>query len=126
MFSFVEGKQKNNKFEFTGIDGKKTIDKNIIPISYWNVSLIKSKEFLDSQKGIIRKLNVKYLEDSTLNFNGKELITEKYQLKILTKHSSDEKPFPIVYLWYTKEGELMRLEFDSPEDKSIIKYKRIE
>ena len=123
---FVEGKQNNNKFEFTGIEGKKTIDKNIIPISYWNVSLIKRKEFLDSQKGIIRKLKVKYLKNSSLNFNDKKISTDKYQLQILTKHPSDEKPFPIVYVWYTKAGELMRLEFDSPEDKSIIKYNRIE
>ena len=44
---------------------------------------------------------------------------------ITTKHRTDEKPFPILYLWYTGDGELMKLEFDSPEDKSIISYNRI-
>ena len=45
--------------------------------------------------------------------------------KVKTIHSSDEKPFPNLYLWYTNKGELMKLEFDSPEDKSIITYNRI-
>ena len=45
---------------------------------------------------------------------------------VITKHITDEKPFPILYLWYTKDGELMKLKFDSPEDNSIIEYNRIQ
>lgn len=122
----VKGKRINNIFEFIGVDGKQNTNKNVIPISYWNKSLIERNEFLDSQKGIIRKSKIKFISEEQIKYKNKNFKTKKYEFLVLTKHSSDEKPFPIIYLWYTEIGELMKLQFDSPEDNSIIEYVRVE
>ena len=107
-------------------DTQQNTNKNIIPISYWNKSLIERNEFLDSQKGIIRKSKIKFISEEQIKYKNKNFKTKKYEFLVLTKHSSDEKPFPIIYLWYTEIGELMKLRFDSPEDNSIIEYVRVE
>lgn len=121
----VEGKQKEEFFEFYGVDNKKRTNKDIIPISYWNKELLNKKEFLDSQKGILRKFKTKFLGTKNIRFKNKIVNTEKYKITVLTKHITDEKPFPFLYLWYEKKGELIKLEFNSPEDNSVIEYNRI-
>jgi len=121
----VYGQKNFENFEFIGIDGNKTTKKNIIPISYWNRDILDTNEFLDTQKGIIRKSEIKFLKDEIILFNNKEVNTEKYKLVIITKHHSDKKTIPEILLWYTKLGELMKLQFNSPEDNSIIDYVRI-
>jgi len=121
----VKGKQKKEFFEFYGVNNKRTTNKNVIPISYWNKELINKKEFLDTQKGILRKFKIEFLGIKNIIFNNNKVKTEKYEIEVLTKHITDEKPFPFIYLWYTKEGELIKLEFNSPEDNSIIEYNRI-
>ena len=97
----------------------------MIPISYWNKELLNKKEFLDSQKGILRKFKTKFLGTKNIKFKNKIVNTEKYKITVLTKHITDEKPFPFLYLWYEKKGELIKLEFNSPEDNSVIEYNRI-
>tara|TARA_B110000014_G_scaffold246754_1_gene219741 strand:- start:407 stop:1087 length:681 start_codon:yes stop_codon:yes gene_type:complete len=121
----VKGEQKNKFFEFYGVDDLKKTSKNVIPISYWNKELINKKEFLDTQKGILRKFKIKFLGIKNIEFNNNKIRTEKYEIEVLTNHITDEKPFPFLYLWYTEKGELIKLEFNSPEDKSVIKYNRI-
>lgn len=121
----VQGEQKNNNFEFNGVDGEKNTYKDIIPISYWHSGLLNSNEFFDTQKGIIRNSKVILIGKEEINFQNKIINTNKYELSILTKHPSDEKPFPIIFLWYTEDSELMKLQFDSPEDNSIIDYIRV-
>ena len=122
---FVSGNQIEDSFECYGVDDKIITESDVIPISYWNKEIINRKIFLDSQKGILREFNINILEEEEITFNNNIIYTEKYELIVITKHITDEKPFPILYLWYTKDGELMKLEFDSPEDNSIIEYKRI-
>ena len=122
---FVEGQKNNDFFEYEGVDNKKRTGLNVIPISYWNYEILDRKVFLDSQKGILREFDLKEMELENIFFNEKNFNAKKYMMKVKTIHSSDEKPFPNLYLWYTNKGELMKLEFDSPEDKSIITYNRI-
>ena len=119
------GEQKEDFFEYNGIDGIKNTDKDIIPISYWNKEIINKQEFLDSQKGIIRKIEVITIKEETLSFNNIEYITKKYEINVKSKHPTDEKELSIIYVWYTEEDELIKIEFKSPEDNSIITYKRI-
>ena len=121
----VNGEQKNDKFEFYGIDGRNIVERNVVPISYWNVNLLKRKNFLDTQKGIIREFTLSQLDSEKIIFDNNEVECIKYEIKIITKHSSDEKPFPIIYVWYDNNGELMKLFFNSPEDNSKIDYVRI-
>tara|TARA_B100000579_G_C22785268_1_gene831554 strand:+ start:327 stop:1004 length:678 start_codon:yes stop_codon:yes gene_type:complete len=122
---FVEGQKNNDFFEYEGVDNRKRTGLNVIPISYWNYEILDRKVFLDSQKGILREFDLKEMELENIFFNEKNFNAKKYMMKVKTIHSSDEKPFPNLYLWYTNKGELMKLEFDSPEDKSIITYNRI-
>ena len=122
---FVEGQKNNDFFEYEGVDNKKRTGLDVIPISYWNYEILDRKVFLDSQKGILREFDLKEMELENIFFNEKNFNAKKYMMKVKTIHSSDEKPFPNLYLWYTNKGELMKLEFDSPEDKSIITYNRI-
>ena len=119
------GERKEDLFEYIGIDGIKTTDKDIIPVSYWNKEIIKKQEFLDSQKGIIRKIEVIEIKEEKLFFDNIEHITKKYEINVKSKHPTDEKELSVIYVWYTEEGELIKLEFKSPEDNSIITYKRI-
>ncbi len=121
----VVGERKEDLFEYIGIDGIKTTDKDIIPVSYWNKEIIKKQEFLDSQKGIIRKIEVIEIKEEKLFFDNIEHITKKYEINVKSKHPTDEKELSVIYVWYTEEGELIKLEFKSPEDNSIITYKRI-
>ena len=120
----LRGKQKNSFFEFNGVDGIKNTDKKVIPIDYWNKEIINKKEFLDSQKGIIRKIEIKEINEEKILFNNIEFIAKQYEINVKTKHPTDEKELSVIYVWYTHEGELLRLRFKSPEDKSIIEYKR--
>ena len=122
---FVEGQKNNDFFEYEGVDNRKRTGLNVIPISYWNYEILDRNVFLDSQKGILREFDLKEMELENIFFNEKNFNAKKYMMKVKTIHSSDEKPFPNLYLWYTNKGELMKLEFDSPEDKSIITYNRI-
>mgnify|MGYP001499907227 FL=1 len=122
---FVEGQKNNDFFEYEGVDNTKRTGLDVIPISYWNYEILDRKVFLDSQKGILREFDLKEMELENIFFNEKNFNEKKYMMKVKTIHSSDEKPFPNLYLWYTNKGELMKLEFDSPEDKSIITYNRI-
>ena len=118
------GERKENFFEYNGVDGIKSTDKDVIPISYWNKEIIYRQEFLDSQKGIIRKIEVIEKEEEKLFFKNIEFITTKYEINVKTKHPTDEKELSVIYVWYTEEGELIKLQFKSPEDNTIIEYKR--
>ena len=122
---FVNGNKIKDSFEFYGVDSKIIAKSDVIPISFWNKEITNRKVFLDTQKGILREFNLNILGEEEIIFNDKKINTEKYEMIVITKHITDEKPSPILYLWYTKDGELMRLEFDSPEDNSIIEYKRV-
>ena len=122
----MNGIQIKNSFECYGVDDKIIVESDIIPISYWNKEITNRKIFLDSQKGILREFNIDILGEEEIIFKNNKINTEKYELMVITKHITDEKPFPILYLWYTKDGELMKLKFDRPEDNSIIEYNRIQ
>ena len=64
-------------------------------------------------------------KEEKLFFDNIEHITKKYEINVKSKHPTDEKELSVIYVWYTEEGELIKLEFKSPEDNSIITYKRI-
>ena len=73
----------------------------------------------------MRELKVRSLNNDKLIFGEKTIEAKCYELTVITTHKTDQKPFPTIYVWYTEQGELMKLKFDSPEDNSIIDYIRI-
>jgi len=114
----INGKDEGGFFRVTGMDGLLELDENIIPLNYWNKEILKEKELFDTQKGIVRKINVVRLENEKIKINDSKLLTEKYTFNA-TKNPKDKGPFPEYTLWYYKD-ELLKMEFKNPNDKKNI------
>ena len=105
------------------MDGKLNLDKNIVPLNYWNINMLKEKEVFDTQKGIVRTIDVKILEDEKINILDNEILANKFLLNA-SKNPKDKGPFPEYTLWYFN-NELVKMEFINPKDKkNIIKIIR--
>tara|TARA_Y100001935_G_C17245192_1_gene477935 strand:- start:530 stop:1210 length:681 start_codon:yes stop_codon:yes gene_type:complete len=118
----IIGEDTDDFFVANGMDGELKLDKNIYPLNYWNISMLDKKEVFDTQKGIVRKINVEKLNNEKIEVNGENLETEKYIFNA-TKHPKDKGPFPEYTLWYHNK-ELIKMEFKNPKDKKIIKIIR--
>ena len=114
----INGKDEEGFFRVTGMDGLLELDENIIPLNYWNKGILKEEELFDTQKGIVRKIDVVKLENEKIKINNSKLLTEKYTFNA-TKNPKDKGPFPEYTLWYYKD-ELLKMEFKNPNDKKNI------
>ncbi len=119
---YIKGIDEDGFFIANGMDGKLKLDKNIIPLNYWNIHMLSEEEVFDTQKGIVRKIKVKKLKDEKIEMNGKKVETVKYLFNA-SKNPKDKGPFPEYTLWY-HENELLKMEFKNPKDKKIIKIIR--
>ena len=105
------------------MDGELKLDKNIVPLNYWNIAMLNEKEVFDTQKGIVRKIKVKQLEDEKIKINDKNILANKYVFNA-SKNPKDKGPFPEYTLWYYN-NELIKMEFINPKDKkNVIKIIR--
>jgi len=111
----IKGEDIEGFFRVTGMDGLLELDKNIIPLNYWNKGILKEKELFDTQKGIVRNISVEKLKDEKIKINQSKLLAEKYLFNA-AKHPKDKGPFPEYTLWYYKD-ELLKMEFKNPKDK---------
>ena len=118
----IIGKDIEEFFLASGMDGDLKLDKNIIPLNYWNIEMLKEKEVFDTQKGIVRKINVDKLNNEKIKINNEKINTEKFKFNA-SKHPKDKGPFPEYTLWYHK-NELIKMEFKNPKDKKVIKIIR--
>tara|TARA_B100000575_G_scaffold293917_1_gene307033 strand:+ start:2094 stop:2777 length:684 start_codon:yes stop_codon:yes gene_type:complete len=119
----IIGNDKDSFFVASGMDGELKLNKDILPLNYWNIDMLNEKEVFDTQKGIVRKIEVKKLEDEKIKINDFEILSNKYIFKA-SKNPKDKGPFPEYTLWYY-EKELMKMEFRNPKDKkNIIKIIR--
>ncbi len=118
----IYGKDEEEFFVANGMDGKLTLDKNILPLNYWNISMLEKNEVFDTQKGIVRQIKVEKLDNEEIKMNGIKINTEKYLFNA-SKNPKDKGPFPEYTLWY-HEKELLKMEFKNPKDKKIIKIIR--
>jgi len=114
----IDGKDEDGFFRVTGMDGLLELNKNIIPLNYWNKQMLKEKEVFDTQKGIVRKISVKKLKNEKIKINDSKLEAEKYTFNA-TKNPKDKGPFPKYTLWYYND-ELLKMEFKNPNDKKTI------
>ena len=115
---FIKGKDIEDNFIASGMDGELKLDKNIIPLNYWNKKILKETEVFDTQKGIVRKITVKKLENEFIKINDKKIEVEKYTLDA-SKNPKDKGPFPTYTIWY-KGDELIKFEFKNWKDKKTI------
>ncbi len=114
----IDGKDENGKFIATGMDGLIEMDENIVPLNYWNKEMLKEKEVFDTQKGIVRDINVKKLKNEKIKINNIKLDSEKFIFNA-SINPKDLGPFPEYILWY-HNNELLKMEFQNPKDKKII------
>ena len=100
------------------MDGELKLNEKIVPLNYWNIEMLKEDKVFDTQKGIVRSIEVKQVEDENLLFNDNKLMTNKFIFNA-SKNPRDKGPFPEYTLWYF-ERELMKMEFRNPNDKKNI------
>ncbi len=118
----ISGNDIDNFFIAKGMDGELKLDKDIFPLNYWNISMLDKEEVFDTQKGIVRKIEVKKLKDEEITLNGSTINTNKYLFNA-SKNPKDKGPFPEYTLWYYNK-ELLKMEFKNPKDKKVIQIKR--
>ena len=111
----IIGNDTDKYFIASGMDGELELDKNIIPLNYWNLDMLNETEVFDTQKGIVRTIKVKQLEDEKIIINDIEVLANKYLFNA-SKNVKDKGPFPEYTLWYF-EKELLKMEFKNPNDK---------
>ena len=120
---FIEGEVKDDFLFASGMDGKLKLDNNLIPSNYWNIDVMYQDEIFDTQKGIVRQLNVKKFGVETITINNIKMDCTKFVLNA-SKHPKDKKPFPEYTLWYSKDKELMKFKFRSTKNNKIIEIIR--
>ena len=120
---FIKGQDTENNFIATGMDGELTLDKNILPLNYWNKEILNEKKIFDTQKGIVREISVKKKSDEIIKINDREVKAEKYILDGST-NPKDKGSFPQYTLWYAKNGELLKFQFRHYKDKKMITTQR--
>ncbi len=114
----IIGKDTEEFFIASGMDGELKLDKDIFPLNYWNMSILDKKELFDTQKGIVRKIKVEELKIEKIEINNKTVDAKKYLFNA-SKNPKDKGPFPEYTLWYY-EKELLKMEFKNPKDKKTI------
>ena len=114
----IDGKDENGVFIASGMDGLLELDENIVPLNYWNKEMLKEKRVFDTQKGIVRDIDVKKLKNENIKINGSKFDTEKFIFNA-SVNPKDLGPFPEYTLWYNKD-ELIKMEFQNPKDKKTI------
>ncbi len=118
----ITGKDTEEFFVASGMDGELKLDKEIYPLNYWNISMLDKEEVFDTQKGIIRKIYVNKLKNEKVKINERTVNAEKYLFNA-SKNPKDKGPFPEYTLWYY-EKELLKMEFKNPKDNKTIKIIR--
>ena len=117
---FIKGQDNNDSFLAFGMNGKLNLDKNILPSNFWNIDVLNQKEIFDTQKGIVRTIDVEDLGYEEIKVNKKNIKCNKFIFNA-SSNPKDKSPFPEYTLWYDENGELMKFQFkDKERGKKII------
>ena len=114
----IDGKDENGMFIAKGMDGLIEMDEKIVPLNYWNKAMLYESEVFDTQKGIVREINVQKLKNEKIKINKFYYETEKFVFNA-SINPKDLGPFPEYTLWYYND-ELLKMEFKNPKDKKTI------
>ena len=107
---FIKAEIKDDLLFASGMDGELKLNKYLIPSNFWNIDVMYQDEIFDTQKGIVRKLDVKKAGKESITINNKKIICTKFILNA-TRHPKDKDLFPEYTLWYSEDKELMRFNF---------------
>ena len=117
---FIKGQDNNDSFLASGMDGKVGLDKNILPSNFWNIDILKQKEIFDTQKGVVRKIDVEALGYEEIKVNKENIKCNKFIFNA-SSNPKDKGPFPEYTLWYDENDELMKFQFtDEGRGKKTI------
>jgi hypothetical protein len=106
---------ENGTLTLKNQDGEEyTVPASIIPTSYWNPAITQQTEVLDTQKGLVRTINI--AEGSEENYSSR--IGNANYRAIPYTMSGDLR----LKLWYTLAGEWVGLHFD--QKGTTIAYRR--
>ena len=115
----IDGKDEDGFFRVTGMDGLLELDEKIIPLNYWNKKMLKEKEVFDTQKGIVRTIEVEEVGSDEVIINNNKIKCLKFTLNAST-NPKDKGPFPKYTLWYDLNKELVKLKFINWKDNKVI------
>ena len=116
---FIKGEEKKEFFTASGMDGELEIKKNILPSNFWNIKILEEEELFDTQKGIVRKINVKKLGLEEIEIGGMNYNCKKFTFNA-SNHPKDKGPFPEYTLWYSENDELMKFKFTNWKDNKVV------
>ena len=117
---FINGKDTDDNFTAFGMDGEIVLDKKILPLNYMNKKILNEKKIFETEKGIVREINVQKLDDEIISINNNDILSEKF-LFDASKNPKDKGPFPQYTLWYSKENdELIKFRFINWKDKREV------
>jgi len=117
---FIKGQDNNVSFLASGMDGELELDKNILPSNFWNFDILTQKEIFDTQKGVVRTIDVEDLGYEEIEINKEKVQCNKFIFNA-SSNSKDKGPFPEYTLWYDENKELMKFQFkDEGRGKKII------
>jgi len=116
---FIKGYDEDEFFYASGMDGDLKLDKHIIPSNFWNFEILKEKEVFDTQKGIVRTIEVEEVGSDEVIINNNKIKCLKFTLNAST-NPKDKGPFPKYTLWYDLNKELVKLKFINWKDNKVI------
>ena len=111
----VKGRVKEGAFEITANGQTQSLPACISTFAYWDPRLLQQTSLLNSQDGQYTAVKVRTLGEETIKAMGKDLKATRYKL------TAGELT---INLWYTPEGEWVRLESPVKGGMTLI-YERI-
>ena len=120
---FIKANLNNDKFIASGMDGKLELSNNIITSNYWNMDVMFKDEIFDTQKGIVRILQVEELDEEEVFVFGSKIKCRKFILNA-SGNPKDKGPFAETTIWYDKNKELVKFQLKNPKDGVLITFIR--
>ena len=84
------------------------------------IDILKQKEIFDTQKGVVRTIDVEDLGYEEIKVNKENIKCNKFIFNA-SSNPKDKGPFPEYTLWYDENNELMKFQFkDKGRGKKTI------
>ena len=98
--------QSINKFIIDGSSYKGEASLDCTIGNWWNHKIFKADKQISPLSGSIKKQTVSLIGNENITINGKEYLTEHFNIKSNDKNLSDEKKFEF-HVWYNPKNNLI-------------------
>ena len=98
--------QSSNKFIIDGSSYKGEASLDCTIGNWWNHKIFKADKQISHLSGSIKKQTVNLIGNENITINGKEYLTEHYNIKSNDENLSDEKKFEFD-VWYNPKNNLI-------------------